>query len=178
MKNNKYHLVSLGCSKNLVDSYSIATILNTQGYQHTDNVDNANFIIINTCGFIDIAREESISTIKTLIKNKNTNQKIIVTGCLSERYKEVLSSDIPGIDAIYGTRRWMDIDLIINKLQKSSGKSPIIHFPYSPTIGSEIDGFHRIAIQGGSAYLKISDGCRRSCSYCAIPLIKGRSKSR
>lgn len=178
MKNNQFHIINLGCAKNLVDSYSIADILDNNGYQLTDYIKDAEFIIVNTCGFIDIAREESYQTIQQLVEQKEDYQKIIVGGCLTERYKDSILSKIPFVDAIFGTRRWMDINIVLNKLNDRNDSKPVIHFPHSTTIGKDEENIHRVAIQGGSAYVKIADGCRRSCSYCAIPLIKGRSVSR
>lgn len=175
---NSFYLESLGCAKNLVDSQAMGHLLKSQGLHAIDDHRRAEFIIVNTCGFIEDARVESGNLLSEMAAAKQTGQYLIAAGCLTQRYQASFPMDIAGIDAMLGTRRWMDISLVINKLQQNSPQTPYLHFPLSERMGTDEKGAPAIAIQGGSSYLKIADGCRRPCAYCAIPLIKGTLVSR
>ncbi len=177
MKNKSYYLLSLGCAKNLVDSESIGNLLGNSGYIGVENANQAEILIVNTCGFIKPARDESIEELRKLAKNKKKNQILIAAGCLTQRYRELIAKEVKGIDGIIGTKRWMDILDLIQALRENPSQAKY-HLPESATIGTDEHGILRAAIQGSNAYLKIADGCRRSCSYCAIPLIKGTQVSR
>ena len=177
IKQNTFFLLSLGCSKNLVDSSSISSLLTQGGYQGLENPDQAEVLIVNTCGFIKPASDESIGELRNLAKKKKKGQLLIAAGCLTQRYREAIAEQVPGLDGIIGTRRWMDILDLIQDLRKNPNKARY-HLPETPTIGTDDHGVIRAAVQGNSAYLKIADGCRRVCSYCAIPLIKGTQVSR
>jgi len=177
MKTNSYFLLSLGCAKNLVDSESIGSLLNENGFRGLQNADHAEILIVNTCGFIKPARDESIAELKELAKHKKKGQLLIAAGCLTQRYRELIADQVKGLDGIIGTKRWMDIIELIHELRKNPTQ-PRYHLPEAATIGMDEHGVLRAAIQGQSAYLKIADGCRRACSYCAIPLIKGTQVSR
>ncbi|GAP07280.1 MAG TPA: 30S ribosomal protein S12 methylthiotransferase RimO [Anaerolinea thermolimosa] len=175
----KYYLVSLGCAKNTVDSQSMGTLLSQAGYRPTDKRSEADVLIVNTCGFIGPARQESIETLKELAKRKKRGQFLVAAGCLTERYREQVASEVPGIDGILGTRRWMDIVDLVQQLRPGQQyPQPLYHLPDVPTVGKDEKGVHRVSVQGTSAYLKIADGCRRPCAFCAIPLIKGTAVSR
>ncbi len=173
-----YHLISLGCPKNLVDSESMAQLLNRQGYQAVDDPDSAAYLIVNTCGFLKSAREEAIAVLTDLASEKKPGQKIIAAGCMTELHRHDLLDNVPGIDGLLGTRRWMDILEVIRKTGEKRTAIPYSHFPQAASVGLDEKGTYRAAVQGGSAYLKIADGCRRACSYCLIPLIKGNLVSR
>lgn len=177
MKNKSYFLLSLGCAKNLVDSESIANLLGNSGYIGVDNANQAEILIVNTCGFIKPARDESLEELRKLAKNKKKKQILIAAGCLTQRYRELIAKEVKGIDGIIGTKRWMDILDLVQELRENP-KQPQYHIPQTATIGTDERGILRAAIQGSNAYLKIADGCRWSCSYCAIPLIKGTQVSR
>ena len=177
IKQNTFFLLSLGCSKNLVDSSSISSLLTQGGFQGLENPDHAEVLIVNTCGFIKPASDESIGELRNLAKKKKKGQLLIAAGCLTQRYREAIAEQVPGLDGIIGTRRWMDILDLIKDLRKNPNKARY-HLPETPTIGTDDHGVIRAAVQGNSAYLKIADGCRRVCSYCAIPLIKGTQVSR
>jgi len=177
-KKIKYHLISLGCAKNKVDSESMVSILNHAGFIAVEKPAKADFIIVNTCGFIQDARQESLDTLKILAKKKKPGQLLIASGCLIERYRHKIIEEIPGIDGILGTRRWMDILQVVNEVRSGKNHSPHYHLPDAPSIGIDDQGIPRIAVQGKSAYIKIADGCRRTCAFCAIPLIKGPAVSR
>ena len=175
----KFYLVSLGCAKNTVDSESMASLLLQSGFTATEKRSEADLLIVNTCGVIGPARQESLDTLKDLAKRKKKGQMLIAAGCLTERYREKVASEVPGIDGILGTRRWMDIVELAQELRPGQRyPEPIYHLPDAPTVGTDERGVLRASIQGSSAYLKIADGCRRPCAFCAIPLIKGTAVSR
>jgi ribosomal protein S12 methylthiotransferase len=173
---NTFHIISLGCAKNLVDSQSYAQLMRKRHLIETEKLNMAKFILVNTCGFIHDAREESFETIRACVKQKKPGQKLIVTGCLSERYKETLLSEVDGIDGLVGTRNLHDLAALLSALE-SERKEPLVYFPEYQRIVNQAD-LNSVAIQGSSAYLKIADGCRRTCAYCAIPFIKGPLVSR
>jgi len=173
-----FHLVSLGCAKNTVDSDSMAQLLAGSGYQPTSNPDSAGVIIVNTCGFIGPAKEESFQVLGELANGKRQDQLLIAAGCLTQRYGAEVIQKVPGIDGILGTRRWMDIIDVVETLRAQKHPEPLYHLPDVPTVGRDDAGALRISVQGKSAYIKIADGCRRPCAFCAIPLIKGTAVSR
>jgi ribosomal protein S12 methylthiotransferase len=178
MKSKSFYLLSLGCSKNTVDSESMAQLLGGAGYKGTDDPNKASVLIVNTCGFIGPAKEESVNALRDLAKTKKDGQVLIAAGCLSQRYGAELTKQVSGLDGIIGTRRWMDIVDLVQRLRSTPHPQPIYHLPEAPVVGSDEHGAMRTAIQGASAYLKIADGCRRPCAFCAIPLIKGTAVSR
>jgi ribosomal protein S12 methylthiotransferase len=174
-----FYLLSLGCSKNTVDSESMATLLGRSGFRRSAVPQDAGVLIVNTCGFIDVARHESIQALQELAAEKRSDQLLIAAGCLSQRYGPALIRDVGGIDGIIGTRRWMDIVTFISRLRRRGHPEPLYHLPETAhTVGRDEKGVSRLAIQGASAYLKIADGCRRPCAFCAIPQIKGTLVSR
>lgn len=173
----KYYLASLGCAKNTVDSESMSQILDSDGYRVVNRAEEADVLIVNTCGFIQPAREESISFLQDLASHKRKNQILIAAGCLPQRNLEDLIQKVPGLDGILSTRRWMDILNLLDSIRQGD-PSPRYDLPKAESVGTDEHGVLRVAIQGGSAYLKIADGCRRPCAFCSIPLIKGTAVSR
>lgn len=165
MDKKRIDVISLGCSKNLVDSERLLKQLELSGFQAFHNSDNVNgdIVIINTCGFIGDAKEESINTILTYAEAKNEGRikELYVMGCLSERYRDDLLSEIPEIDRIYGKFDWINIVSDIIKRNPAT-------MPYDRVITTP----------SHYTYLKIAEGCNRFCAFCAIPLITGRYKSR
>lgn len=178
MKSKTFHLVSLGCAKNTVDSQSMAQLLVGSGYSLQEDARKAEVIIVNTCGFIGPAREESLQVLSDLAAHKRQGQVLIAAGCLTQRYGAEVVRQVPGIDGILGTRRWMDIVDVVGRLRDGQHPEPLYHLPDAPTVGRDERGTLRVAVQGASAYIKIADGCRRPCAFCAIPLIKGTAVSR
>lgn len=168
----------MGCSKNTVDSDSMAQLLQRDGYLPVDNPAKASVLIVNTCGFIGPAKEESYKVLGELAGSKKKHQVLIAAGCLTQRYGVEVAQKVPGIDGILGTRRWMDIVQVVSELRKSKHPQPIYHLPEAPTVGSDEHEALRVSVAGTSAYIKIADGCRRPCAFCAIPLIKGTAVSR
>lgn len=178
MTKNTFHLVSLGCSKNTVDSDSMAQLLLRDGYQSVEDPNKASVLIVNTCGFIGPAKAESYRVLGELAEGKKKNQVLIAAGCLTQRYGIEVAQKVPGIDGVLGTRRWMDIVQVVTEARKGKHPEPIYHLPEAATVGSDENGALRVSMAGASAYLKIADGCRRPCAFCAIPLIKGTAVSR
>ena len=164
-KKHKVNVITLGCSKNTVDSEVMMGQLSYGGIDvvHESQKDDFDVVIINTCGFIDKAKEESINTILQFAeaKNKGWIEKLYVTGCLSQRYKENLEEEIKEVDGYFGT---MDLPLLLNRFEVDYKK--------------ELIGERVLSMDTHSAYLKISEGCNRKCTFCAIPLMRGLHKSR
>jgi len=174
-----YYLLSLGCSKNTVDSESIAQVLEQNGMHGVGDPRRAEILIVNTCGFIDAAKKESVDALRTLVEQRRAGQLVIAAGCLSQRYGAALLQEVPGLDGLIGTRRWMDIFDLVSRLRARKHPEPLYHLPDEATVvGLDERGVLRASVQGSSAYLKISDGCRRPCAFCAIPKIKGTLVSR
>ncbi|NJD02729.1 MAG: 30S ribosomal protein S12 methylthiotransferase RimO [Ruminiclostridium sp.] len=171
----KIGMVSLGCPKNLVDSEIMLGLLDKKKYQITNNKDEADIIIVNTCGFIETARQESINTILEMGRcKKNKCRMLIVTGCLAQRYKQEILLEIPEVDAVLGTGSYSDISGIIEKA--FAGERPEAYGETSGTAYLEND---RILSTGsGYAYLKIAEGCDNCCTYCVIPSLRGPFRSR
>jgi ribosomal protein S12 methylthiotransferase len=165
LKQDKVNVITLGCSKNLVDSENLITQLRGNDYDvvHDSQDEDANIVIINTCGFIDLAKQESIDTILEYadVKKSGGIDKLFVTGCLSQRYKEDLEQEIPEVDAYFGT---LELPGLLAKLNAD--------------YKHELIGERLITTPMHYAYLKISEGCNRTCSFCAIPLMRGGHVSR
>ena len=179
MSKNTFHLVSLGCAKNTVDSDSMAQLLLRDGYRSVDDPARANVLIVNTCGFIGPAKEESINVLRELAESKLDNQILIAAGCLTQRYGSEVALKVPGIDGVLGTRRWMDIVQVVREVRKGPHPETLYHLPEeAKTVGLDEHNALRVSVSGASAYIKIADGCRRPCAFCAIPLIKGTAVSR
>jgi len=166
MANNKLHIVSLGCTKNLVDTEVMMGKL--QNFELTDNNEEADVIIVNTCGFIDAAKEESVNTVLTLHDARKEDSVLVMAGCLSERYKEELATQMPEVDIFTGVGDYDKIDELL--IEKKSRFSDEVYL---------IDGAQRV-VTGSNyhAYIKLSEGCNQTCSFCAIPSFKGKLHSR
>lgn len=173
-----FHLVSLGCAKNTVDSNGMAQLLQRDGYLPVSDPDQAGILLVNTCGFIEVAREESYAVLRELSQGKKVGQLLVAAGCLTQRYGQEVLEMVPGIDGLLGTRRWMDILQVVSALREDGVPQPLYHLPTVPVMGEDPQGTIGAHIQGASAYLKIADGCRRPCAFCAIPSIKGTAVSR
>ena len=164
LRQDKVNVITLGCSKNLVDSENLITQLHANDFDVVhDSNEEANIIIVNTCGFIDLAKEESINTIVQYadIKSKGGIDKLYVTGCLSQRYKDDLEKEIPEVDAYFGTLELPGLLARLNADYKH-----------------ELIGERSLTTPHHFAYMKISEGCNRTCSFCAIPLMRGKHISR
>jgi len=160
LKSNKVNIITLGCSKNMVDSENFGGQLSANGIDvvHENRKLDHNIVVVNTCGFIDKAKEESVNTIldQVELKRRGKLDKVYVTGCLSERYRENLLQEIPEVDAWFGT---MELPLMLKE--------------FNADFRSELVGERLLSTPKHYAYLKISEGCNRTCSFCAIPLMRG-----
>jgi ribosomal protein S12 methylthiotransferase len=178
-RKRQFYMLSLGCSKNTVDSESMAALLNRAGYAGAAHPDEAGVLVVNTCGFIQSAKEESLAALRELAADKKPDQLLIAAGCLSQRYGPLLLQEVPQIDGVIGTRRWMDIVPFVHQLRRRKHPEPMYHLPgEAETVGRDERNVLRVAQHGASAYLKIADGCRRPCAFCTIPEIKGTLVSR
>ena len=162
----KLHLISLGCNKNLVDSEIMLGRL--QNYDITDDISDADVIIVNTCGFIKSAKEESIQTILEMHEARKNGSLLVVTGCLMQRYKDELIKELPEVDLFTGVADYDKIDEIILKKQNL----------FSPQTYLQANEERVITGSNYHAYIKISEGCNQKCSFCAIPTFKGKLKAR
>lgn len=163
---NKLHIVSLGCTKNLVDTEVMMGRL--QNFTLTDESEDADVIIVNTCGFIDAAKEESINTVLSLHEQRKEDSVLVMAGCLSERYRENLIKEIPEVDIFTGVGDYDKIDELLQAKESRFSEEVFL-----------IDGAERV-VTGSTyhAYVKLSEGCNQNCSFCAIPSFKGKLNSR
>ena len=169
------YIENLGCAKNQVDAEVMAKILGSDGYVLTDDATKASVILVNTCGFIESAREESINTFFEL-RSLNPKAKVIVTGCLSQRYGKELSEQLPEADGIFGNRDLAQISSFVKETKVKKGTKLLV--PEYPDPDAESYKRDKLFNFPGSAYLKISEGCNHRCGFCAIPIIRGPLRSR
>jgi ribosomal protein S12 methylthiotransferase len=175
MSRDKVHMISLGCPKNRVDSeVMVGQIQDDEDFELTEDCGDADIAVVNTCGFIDESKEESIETILEMTQRKDHGdlEKVVVTGCLSQRYADELEKEIPEVDAYLGTKTFTAInDALRGDLEEKSYIRP-----GSFVMDNEVSRTN--TIRGGTAYLKIAEGCSRNCSFCIIPDIRGDQQSR
>jgi ribosomal protein S12 methylthiotransferase len=162
-KKEKIEIITLGCSKNIVDSERLMNQLKLNNFELVDHSDNADSVIINTCGFIDAAKEESVNTILEAVelKKRGKIKKIVVAGCLSERYKEDLLKEIPDVDVYFGTE---EFEAVVKE--------------FGGDLKKNLLGERALTTPKHYAYIKISEGCDNPCSFCAIPLMRGKHKTK
>lgn len=175
MNNIKIGVVSLGCPKNRVDTEIMLGILGSGGYEIVTDPEDAHIIIVNTCAFIDDAKEESIDTVIEMAEFKKQNCRyLIMTGCLAERYHDEIMAELPEVDAVVGTGDYHKIAEVIKALK--TGEKPVLYGHIDDDIP---EGYPRMVSTGShTAYLKISDGCDNKCTYCIIPALRGKYRSR
>ncbi|MEJ2554654.1 MAG: 30S ribosomal protein S12 methylthiotransferase RimO [Anaerolineae bacterium] len=193
-KLSRFYLLTLGCPKNLVDSEGMSELLALGGYRATDDPAYADVLIVNTCGFLEAAKAESIGALQELAAAKQPGQALVAAGCMVQRFGPDLIREVPGLDGLIGTRSWPDIIPFLQKLRadpapsnkRTSGRrgagrrqKPIFHLPETGDVPVERVALSRTG-QGvrASAYLKISDGCSAPCAFCTIPGFKGPGRSR
>ncbi len=190
-----FTVVTLGCTKNVVDSEGIEQVLTAVGQTRVEDPGDADVVIVNTCGFIGPAKQESVDTILKLAAEKRKGQTLIASGCLIERYADEIAQEIPELDALVGVHRWPEMASIIDAIaERATRGAPRV----ARSVVERLDGDPRLppimigdgvasrgdlimprrAPQGPSAYLKISDGCDANCAFCAIPAMKGRMRSK
>lgn len=171
----KIAVISLGCPKNQVDADVYCHALLARGHETTAELSEADIIIVNTCGFIESAKAESIDAILTACAEKKTHAvRVVVTGCLAERYREELAAELPEVDAVVGIGRNADLVEIVEQAERENNRQQC----YGPKADLPLGGKRIISTPGHYAYLKISEGCDNHCYYCAIPNIRGPLRSR
>ena len=174
-----YHLITLGCPKNKVDSDGIEMLLRQAAYFPTEAEREADVLIVNTCGFLEAAKEESIGVLQELGRKKRKHQLLIAAGCLAQRNGDEVLSRVPKVDGLLGTRRWMEVMELIGLLRSGDNKRSLQRYTL---LGDPEEQFTiavpRPPVTAGSAYLKISDGCNAPCAFCTIPSFKGKLRSR
>jgi len=178
----RFYLESLGCPKNLVDAQGMVRLLEGMGHEVVDGARQAQVLVVNTCGFIQDAREESLDELRSLAHKKRPGQVLIAAGCLSQLWGEWLIDQVPGVDAVLGTRRWGEIGRIVSELEAGKTKRQPSHVALLgdplPAGGGDSAHSRSFARQGATAYLKIGEGCSAPCGFCTIPRIKGPAVSR
>lgn len=172
----KVAIVTLGCEKNLVDSDMMAHLIDEKGYELVDDPEQATVVIVNTCGFIDAAKEESVNKILDMAELKESGKlkSLVVAGCLTQRYKDDILQEIPEVDGIVGTGDFMSITQII--AESLEGKKPI--FVGNPVFTYEEVVKRKVKADTYMAYIKIAEGCDNACTFCSIPLMRGAFRSR
>ena len=167
----RYHIVTLGCAKNIADSERISRVLGDGEHIDVDTPGAADVVLVNTCGFIDAAKEESVNTILELAAAKRRGQRLVVAGCLTALHGEELRSEVPEIDAVFGAEQWDGIAAYARIMEPVSLEPPPFDIPITSVPRS------RRQTRRPSAYLKISDGCNAPCTFCIIPRMKGKLHS-
>ena len=178
MKSKKIGFISLGCSKNLVDTEHMVGIMNQAGYEMTEDLSEANVIIVNTCTFIDMAKEESVQTILEAAQYKKTGkcERLVAAGCLAQQYKESLGQEIPEVDIFIGTDSWQHILEAVNQSYEKEGEK-VYSFDTKPCEHEEL--VPRINLMPPyTAFVKIAEGCSNGCTFCYIPYVRGPMRSR
>ena len=169
----KIHFVSLGCPKNRVDSEVMLGLAEQSGFAHVDDAEDAEVIVVNTCGFIEEAKKESIDTILELSQHKQGQcKKLVVTGCLSQRYPEELAEGLPEVDHFLGSSDMLELGRVL----AGGAERMLVGNPADWLV--KHDDPRRISTRGASAYVKLAEGCNRSCSFCVIPQLRGKQRSR
>ncbi|HEX5097936.1 MAG TPA: 30S ribosomal protein S12 methylthiotransferase RimO [Polyangiaceae bacterium] len=168
------HFVSLGCPKNRVDSEVMLGVAERAGYRHVEAPEDASVIVVNTCGFIDAAKEESINTILELSRQKQEGrcQKLVVAGCLSQRHPEELAKELPEVDHLLGSSDMLKLE----KVLAGKAERVLVGDPASWLVDATDP--RRVSTRGRSAFVKLAEGCNRTCSFCVIPQLRGKQRSR
>lgn len=174
----RFYIASLGCPKNTVDSNAMAVLLERSGLQATLDVNAADLVVVNTCGFIEDARRESLETLSSVATTLKPHQKLVAAGCWAQRAPAFLEEAVPRINALLGTRSWSRITEIAQELLSTPGGSTRTLVEDRLTVLPEEAEAPGYVISGPSAFLKVADGCSRECAFCAIPSIKGPTISR
>ena len=198
----KYHLITLGCPKNTVDSEGMQSLLLAQGHRAVDSAESADVVIVNTCSFIQAARDETLGLLRELASGKRPGQRLVAAGCMAESHRDQLQAEVPGLDATLSTKEWMRIPEVLRSFSSADGpaaprlpalipliplSSPPVAPPQSGLLSANDTLGHygdwrttpiKRQVRGPSAYLKISDGCNLRCAFCAIPSFKGDMRSK
>jgi ribosomal protein S12 methylthiotransferase len=175
-----FYLLTLGCPKNIYDSEGLSELLLQADFNSTTDPRRADVLIVNTCGFLQAAKDESIGALQELAAGKRKNQLLIAAGCLVQRFGREVTEQVKGLDGLIGTRAWADIVPFIQQLRANHRPAPLYHLPETGDTPLETVALNRQQVEFGraSAYLKISDGCSAPCAFCTIPSFKGLNRSR
>ncbi len=168
-------LTTLGCSKNQVDSDKIAAVLDDSGYAEAADPEPADVVMVNTCAFIEDARRESIDTILSLAEAKRDDAKLVVVGCMAQRYEQELVNALPEADAVIGLDRYPEL---LDELDSMTGWQPVTFTGLRRSHMDILDAVKRPTPSTPFAYVKVAEGCNKTCAFCAIPLIRGKQRSR
>ena len=168
-------LTTLGCSKNQVDSDKISAVLGDSGYTDAPNPASADVVMVNTCGFIEAARQESVDTILSLAESKREDAKLVVMGCMAQRYEQELIEALPEADAVIGLSRYGEL---VDEIDGLTGWQPIEISGVKRSHMDILEGVRRPTPTMPYAYVKVAEGCNKTCAFCAIPLIRGKQRSR
>jgi ribosomal protein S12 methylthiotransferase len=168
-------LTTLGCSKNQVDSDKIAAVLDDSGYAEAADPETADVVMVNTCAFIEDARRESIDTILSLAEAKRDDAKLVVVGCMAQRYEQELVNALPEADAVIGLDRYPEL---LDELDSMTGWQPVTFTGLRRSHMDILDAVKRPTPSTPFAYVKVAEGCNKTCAFCAIPLIRGKQRSR
>ena len=174
MSDKTIHFVSLGCPKNRVDSEVMLGVAERAGFRHVEDAEAAEVIVVNTCGFIDAAKKESIDTILELAEHKKSGscEKLVVAGCLSQRHPDELADGLPEVDHLLGSSDMLKLERVL----AGQAERMLVGNPADWVVGA---GDPRtVSTRGASAYVKIAEGCNRSCAFCVIPDLRGKQRSR
>ncbi len=174
-KGKTFYLESLGCNKNTVDSEILLTLLKERGFSRVDLPGKADHIIVNTCAFIDKAKEEAIDVIFNIVHHKKPKAQLIVTGCFPQLYSNEIMDAIPEVDVVAGSA---NIKTVLEAIEKPSGKKDLPESRQIPKTYTERTKRSEFLSSRGFAYIKIAEGCSRGCNFCLIPHIKGEMRSR
>ena len=174
-KPRTFFIENLGCPKNLVEGEGMAETLTRAGYTATADPVRADVVVVNTCSFIRPAQEESIERLFHYVNARRRGQKIVAAGCMAERFGDALKSDVPELDGILGTRRWHEIDRLLEEVER--GEKPCWHDVAGSAERALDPSFTRSATSP-TAYVKIAEGCNMTCTFCAIPSFKGKQRSK
>ncbi len=179
-KEPAFYLLTLGCPKNVYDSEGLSEMLLQASYNAVDDPRRADVLIVNTCGFLQAAKDESIGALQELAEMKRKNQLLIAAGCMAQRFGSEVTRQVKGLDGLIGTRAWTDIVPFIQKLRANKRPEPLYHLPETGDTPIETVALDRQQVELGraTAYLKISDGCSAPCAFCTIPSFKGLNRSR
>jgi ribosomal protein S12 methylthiotransferase len=177
-RKGSFLIVSLGCAKNTVDSEAMEQLLLASGHARAEGAASADLLIVNTCGFIEAAKQESIDTLLQLGADKRANQMLIATGCLVERYPRELADELPQIDAFVGARNWSALPRVVSQLEEARAPGSSLQLVELAPEGELDLAIDSRRASGASAYVKISDGCDQRCAFCAIPFMKGNHRSK
>ncbi|HHH29962.1 MAG TPA: MiaB/RimO family radical SAM methylthiotransferase, partial [Polyangiaceae bacterium] len=174
MKDRTIHFVSLGCPKNRVDSEVMLGVAQQAGYRHTGDPGEAEVIVVNTCGFIDQAKKESIDTILEMADFKEAGRcsRLVVAGCLSQRHPDEMAAELPEVDHFLGSSDMLELGEVLS----GGAQRMLVGNPADWVVGADTP--RQLSSSPGSAYVKIAEGCNRTCSFCVIPELRGKQRSR